>query len=109
MDAIVAQLQQLTKTSSSENPNTSKDIDTNASWSRGRDKKDNNPKDKEEETFFYINEESNKNKDKVLKDNQTTLDALTHKEVLQKVGSYAHTSWMGFGPLPGKLLSFDYW
>lgn len=34
----------------------------------GKDKEDNNPKVKEENTFFQINEKSNKIKDKVLKD-----------------------------------------
>lgn len=67
---------------SNENPNTSKDTGINASESGTKDKKDNNTNNREEETFFQINEESNKSKDKVLEDTLTKLDARTHKEIL---------------------------
>lgn len=67
MDAILAQLQQLTKISSNENTNTSRD--NNATSKSGvKNKEDNNTEDREEETLFHLNKEANKSKDKVLED-----------------------------------------
>lgn len=82
MDAIPTQLQQLVKTFSNENPK----AEVEGSGSRNKNKKDNNHTDKEDESVFHINEEYDKIKDKVLEDIQTKLNALTHKETIQKVG-----------------------
>lgn len=56
MDAILAQLQQLMKTTSSENP----DTDAKGLGSRDKIKENNNHKNKQDEIVFHINEESNK-------------------------------------------------
>lgn len=63
MDAILTQLQQLTKMSSGENP----DAKAEGSGSRNRNKEEKNHKDKEDEPGFHVNEESIKIKDKALR------------------------------------------
>lgn len=65
------------KTSPTENPNNPRDTDASASGFRSIDKEDNSLEDEEEKLVFHINEESVNNKDKVLEDIQTKLDALT--------------------------------
>lgn len=92
MDAILAQFQVLTRNQIQENQNTSKDPDTEASRSRNKDKDGSNTNDNEENVGFHLNTNTNttsntsKDIDKVLEDTQIKLDALAHRDTLQKVG-----------------------